>query len=339
MRTNCPICDTPGVGDWEMEFLVPDGWTNPTLNKILMCPGCGFIFYDNDKTQADYDVYYAERYGFDGNLHVEANLLRLDDMAALVTSIAKKNDLIVDFGGGREMYLTNKLNELGFAKARTVEVGDEMPTDIDVLVSSHVFEHIYDLRRIVGDLVNTLAPDGKMVIEVPDEWQETVLPNPVPILDYHQKHVNHFAPFMLDFLMGTFGLQRTYQHSEALDWYYGAFYRAVYERDVARKIYTRSRRMIGAAVAEKLELLDKVKGPVVVWGCGDFCLHMLAKVKLDVVYYVDRDPAFRGATIGGVPVRENVNSDHTIVVMAQNQKSGILHCIEQEGITNEVIVI
>ena len=46
-----------------------------------------------------------------------------------------------------------------------------------------------------------------------------------------------------------------------------------------------------------------------------------------------------GATIGGVPVRDAVESGEPIVVIAQNQATGILKRIEREGLTNEVIVV
>jgi len=341
MRKTCPECGSPErLEDWTMDFLVPDGWTLPTTNTVCMCKACGLTYYDNDATQADYDTYYRERYGFDGNLHQEANLTRLDELVALVAGFANKEDLIIDFGGGREAYLTTQLNKLGFANARTVEVGAEMPKNIDVLISSHVFEHLYNLREIVGGLVSALSKDGKFVVEVPDEWMEVVLPDPVPILDYHQKHINHFAPYMLDALMDSFGWQRTYQHGGPTPWYFGYHYRAVYEKDVARKMYYRSMMRVNVLVNAKLaKIQQEVHGQVVVWGCGDYCLHMLTKIKLDIAYFVDRDPAFRGATIGGVPVLETVITDHPIVIMAQNQQSGILHCIEQEGIKNAVIVI
>jgi hypothetical protein len=68
-------------------------------------------------------------------------------------------------------------------------------------------------------------------------------------------------------------------------------------------------------------------------------MHLLTKVKLDVVYYVDNDPAFEGATIGGVPVLDAVTSGEPIVIMAQNQATALLKRIQDLGLTNEVIVI
>jgi SAM-dependent methyltransferase len=340
MRNKCPMCKSPERygGVWKMQYLVPDGWSLPTESTVYLCMKCGLVYYDNDATQADYDKYYKERYGYDGNLHNESNFHRLDELVQLVTEITDKYALIVDFGGG-EGYLTNKLNEMGYARAVTVNVGEPLPDDIDVIVASHVFEHLYDVRGIVGKLSHALKSSGKFVVEVPDEYLEPTLPNPVPILDYHQKHINHFAPYVLDDLMTIFGWHRTYHHSAPTPWYFGYHYRAVYELNPALEMYLKSMLAVKDMVAAKVEKLKQVVGPVIVWGCGDYALHMLTKVKLDVAYYVDRDPAFIGATIGGVPVTQMVTSGEPIVIMAQNQQSGILHCIEQEGLKNRVIVI
>jgi len=62
-------------------------------------------------------------------------------------------------------------------------------------------------------------------------------------------------------------------------------------------------------------------------------------VNLDIVYFVDNDPAFQGATIGGIPVLDAVHSGEPIVVMAQNQATALLKRIEDLGLKNEVIVI
>ena len=64
MRKTCPICSNEPVMAFQHEFAVPTGWTLPEVNYVKLCSFCGFIWYDNDRTQADYDRYYLERYGY-----------------------------------------------------------------------------------------------------------------------------------------------------------------------------------------------------------------------------------------------------------------------------------
>jgi FlaA1/EpsC-like NDP-sugar epimerase len=113
-------------------------------------------------------------------------------------------------------------------------------------------------------------------------------------------------------------------------------------------LYLRSREAVKIRTYQKLEKLRAIGDrPVIIWGCGDLCLHMLTKVKLNVVYYVDNDPAFKGATIDGVHVFGSVllnfetgkYDPYPIVIIAQNQASGILKRISELGLRNEVIVV
>jgi hypothetical protein len=188
-------------------------------------------------------------------------------------------------------------------------------------------------------LVNHLSYKGTLLIEIPSAYEMPEIDPPMPILDYHQKHVNHFTPFVLDRLFERYGFNRIYTHSGSTPCYFGWHYRVVYKKHVPLSLYERSREAVKIRTYQKLEKLRKVEGSVIVWGCGDLCLHMLTKVNLDVVYYVDNDPAFRGAAIDGVPVLDAVWTSHPIVIIAQNQATGILKKIKDLQLPNEVILI
>jgi len=343
MRNECPLCgSTKRRDDWQMDFIVPDGWPNPTVNTVCLCLDCGMIYYDNDMTQADYDQYYRQYYGYDGNEHSENNLLRLDELAKLAAEHVDKDALIVDFGGA-DGYLTKLLNERGYYKAFTIEVGQELPYNIDLIISAQTLEHLYDLRPMVENLISHLSYKGQLLIEIPDGYMMPYIDPPMPILDYHQKHVNHFIPAVLDKLFEQYGFTRTYTHSGSTPCYFGHHYRVVYKRYVPEVIYNASKMLIhDRTEAKRVKLEALGDRPVIVWGCGDLCLHMLTKVKLNVVYYVDNDPAFKGATIGGKHVLNDVvpiDDFIPIVIIAQNQATGILKRIKDLGLRNEVIVI
>jgi len=340
-RLSCPICgSTDRLDDWKMQFLVPDGVPNPTENTICLCLGCGFTYYDNDMTQAGYDEYYRKYYGYDGNEHSEMNLQRLDELAALAAQYAEPDWNIVDFGGA-DGYLAGKLREMGY-NASSVEVGDDLPSHVDLLISAQTLEHIYDLRAYMDKLVGCLSYRGMFLIEIPSclEMPYITEPAPMPILDYHQKHVNHFLPFVLDKLFRQYDFERVYTHSGSTPCYFGYHYRAVYRRWVPEMIYNMSKQVIHDRTEAKLvkmrELGDR---PVIVWGCGDLCLHLLARHWLNVQYFVDNDPAFMLANINGRHVYDQVVDDLPIVIIAQNQATGILKRIKSLGLKNEVIVI
>jgi hypothetical protein len=300
------------------------------------------IYYDNDMTQAQYDEYYRLYYGYDGNEHSEMNLQRLDELAELAAEQVDKDALIVDFGGA-DGYLTKRLNELGYYKAFTVEVGQELPDNIDLLISAQTLEHLYDLRPMIDNLVSHLSYKGQLLIEIPDGYMMPYIEPPMPILDYHQKHVNHLIPAVLDKLFERYEFTRTYTHSGSTPCYFGHHYRVIYRRYVPEVIYNMSKMLIhDRTEAKRVKLEALGDRPVIVWGCGDLCLHMLTKVKLNVQYFVDNDPAFKGAVIDGVPVVDNtwwIAPKMPIVIIAQNQATGILKRIRELGLKNEVIIV
>jgi hypothetical protein len=251
---------------------------------------------------------------------------------------ANVDDRIVDFGGG-DGYIERRLREMGYNDVHTVNVGDKIPHGVGLLVMAEVLEHIYEVRGTVTYLMGHLKKNGKILIELPDARRMVRTIDSAPLLDYQQKHVNHFTPEIVNLLFSSFGYFPLKTETRHVQGHTAYIYRAIYERlDVNH--YETSHMMTQARLAgmrEKLERLGDAR--VVVWGCGDIAMHMLSLVRLNVAHYVDIDPAYRGATIGGVPVFDHVESDDPIVVIAQGQRDGILAMIAAQGLKNEVIVI
>jgi SAM-dependent methyltransferase len=344
-RLKCPICDYPHRAmKWQLDFLVPDGWTLPGHNTVCQCNDCGFVYYDNEATQPDYDRYYSERYGFNGSLDNRVGIERLNELALLAaSSVSDKGACIIDFGGG-DGHVERRLVEMGYINADTANVGYEFVGQIDLLIMANVLEHIYDLKPTLQGLIDRLKPGGKILIEIPEA--RGMLQAPMPMLDYHNKHPNHFTAWACDDLFSRFGLRPEWSDTPQCLYQGHALYRALYSADGDPSInipdsgvYEDSRRRVMATVADRLEKLDQVKEPVIVWGCGDYCLHLFTKVMPKVISFVDLDPAFRGATIKGIPVLDHVTGNTPILVIAQGQQTAILKSINDLGLKNKVIVI
>jgi predicted dehydrogenase len=65
----------------------------------------------------------------------------------------------------------------------------------------------------------------------------------------------------------------------------------------------------------------------------------LASHDIDVVNYIDNDPAMRGQTYKGKPIVERPDNDAPIVIMAQGQRSLLVENIRKMGISNEIVQI
>lgn len=191
MRT-CPICNSSKrIRLWRSDFLVPDGWKRPKYIDWFKCD-CGMIYGDNpDVTQADYDWYYINKYGY--NVADEECRSRLLNRAGLVVKNAPVNAKILDFGGG-DSGLTRFIDNLDYTDSFSlynVGCGDELPKGMDIIVAEHVLEHIYDLNDAMKKITESLKAGGVLIVDVPDAAGISFELNKfTPILDYTQVHIS-----------------------------------------------------------------------------------------------------------------------------------------------------
>ena len=333
---NCPVCNgNKRSGEWRSEFLVPDGWTLPSYLDWFMC-SCGMIYADNaDITQADYDRYYVERYGY--GVEDPEQERRIHERARLIDTLTHSKDIrVVDFGGG-ESGLCALLKERGFNDLHTIGVGDTMPDNIDLLIAEHVLEHVYDMPEVMAKFAN-VKPGGLLIVDIPDSTAIAYnAPVQMPMLDYHQKHINHFALRDILRLMYSHGFEylTSFQYSER----YVSDLCIIFSK-TAGSTYDIAKSTVKRNINERLEKLRALGDtPVIVYGFGDIAAHCFTRVMPNVVYFVDDDPAFKGATVRGIEVRQSVISSEPIVVICQSQKAVVLNRIKELGLENEVIVI
>jgi len=338
MRPYCPICNHSKRRDsWTLSFRIPDGWTLPAHNTVCLCQTCGMIWYDNDATQADYDTYYATKY-CDYGLDTPEHHMRQEGIVEAVFWRFPRTARIADFRGGLG-YVGKRLRALGYQDVVPWNVGDAEPVCVDLIIASHVLEHVYDLRETVEAFARALVPDGCVLAEVPDALRYATLQAP-PLLDYQTQHINHFTPFCLDYLFARGGFSCIGRQSVQFQQYTN--YRALYRCDHHLTPYTESRRTIRANMGRRIAALQRIAEPVIVYGCADTTWYLLDKVPgLPVAYYVDENTAAYppGSTIGGVPVQQAVTSAHPILVLAAGQRAAILAKIRAAGLKNEIIQV
>jgi hypothetical protein len=331
----CPVCksETRQVV-WRSDFVVPDGWTKPPYLDWNKCE-CGMIYGDNpDVTQEDYDTYYKERYGY-GVVDDDVKY-RLAKRASYIRDHFKRASRIVDFGGG-ESGLKMLLNNIGFQDVTTYGVGDLMPPLADCIIAEHVLEHIYDLESAMTLITNSLKDNGGLIIDIPDAGRMAFdLPAEMPILDYTQVHINHFRINDMLRLCERFGFELFETET-----YFERFVRSrMFVFYKSADIAGASKTHVITNMATKIEALKELGDKeVILWGAGDIALHCLAHVKPNIQYFVSNDPAFKDATILGLPVKERPDTDHPILIIAQTSKKKLIENIKAMGVTNELIEI
>src|SRR3972149_3527016 len=121
MARNCPICTEASRHKvFTMDYQTPDNWTLPYQIAWFTCAECGMIFGDCENTQADFDRYYRERYGYGVNNPTNTERLKQDAILLLKYS---PDIRVVDFGGSGDdgtSVLTETMKENGFTDARCI---------------------------------------------------------------------------------------------------------------------------------------------------------------------------------------------------------------------------
>jgi SAM-dependent methyltransferase len=331
---NCPVCQLPNRKElWTMEYQIPDGWPVPNFITWFECTDCGMIFGDGDISQAMLDKYYSEFYGYGVDL-VDGNIGRLQTIADDLAKDTQKDARIVDFGSGDGWFI-KRLKELGFTDTHNIHVNNELPKDADVILASHVLEHIYELPEAMEKIMASLKPDGLLIVDGPDtmgilqEWR-------MPMMDYNTKHINHFTiQHYLD-LGRQYGLTATRidRYKLAGAWSYKIYFRNGYDLGEAcqDKVQANIARIV-------MDLQNWKHRPVNIWGMGDITWHVLSMVDLDVVDYIDNDPAYRGRTYNGKPVMEKPDNDHPILILAQGQRELLIDNILKLHLKNRIVEI
>ncbi len=206
---------------------------------MYSCGACGMGYSDDGVTQAALDAYYAEmgKYGDLGvyaggdaaGLDTEApwELARARTLAGFVAALAPANARVMDLGcsTGTLMAL---LAEHGFTTisgieplpsavciardARGLDVAEGWITTIardgayDVVVLSHVLEHVLEIHQALSLIHEALAPGGLLIVEVPDSHRFHQYLH-IPYQDFNTEHINHFSPTILSALIESAGYE------------------------------------------------------------------------------------------------------------------------------------
>jgi 2-polyprenyl-3-methyl-5-hydroxy-6-metoxy-1,4-benzoquinol methylase len=387
----CPVCGLPEVRRWHHQrFALPAGHPLPPAFDVVACAACDFLYADTAADAAAYDRYYADysKYadqgtstGGGGDARDQA---RID---ATVREIARHlpahSAYIVDIGcanGG----LLGALRSQGYERLLGIDPAPECVANVirlfglparqgwlgalptldqpaDLVVLSHVLEHVLDLGDAVIRTRGLLAPSGLVYVEVPDatRYAECLV---APFQDFNTEHINHFNPASLANLMAAHGFETVAEGTKTLDAAGGAPYPACFgffrraatpgqptqwRRDpqffpAIQRYIERSAAML-AAIDAKLAAV--ARDPVIVWGAGQLTLKLLVETRLgdaEIVAFTDGNPLHHGKTLRGRPIvapeRLHELPPHPIIVGSLMHHAAIERRIRQElALPNPVV--
>jgi SAM-dependent methyltransferase len=233
----------------------------------------------------------------------------------------------------------------------------------DLVVLSHVLEHIIDVQAAVAGLQSLVKPGGLVYIEVPDaaRYHEHLV---APFHDFNTEHINHFSGPLLTRLMGSVGFVARTPGTKTvmcspIDPYPAVF--GLFEQDPSRAIVVNEPdSTLGTAIRQYVtdsgSLLDAMSahlratvrdGPVIVWGAGQLAMKLLAgPLKgTKIAAIVDSSSDKWGGKFGEVPVvgpeqlDALVEPDVPVLVASLHHQDSIVATIEAAFPARKIVTL
>jgi SAM-dependent methyltransferase len=257
----CPACQADGFTVLHTQRLtLPDQFDLPESFDLVSCRSCGMVYSDVDYTGEQLQAYYSsDTYEFGSQLTDErlraeppSSPADHDRLAWLSTYVSDnfldKTTRILDIGCASGLLLA-LLRQEGFSSVQGIDPSAQavrnaqrygldartgslecLPGDLgefDLVIMSHVLEHVLHTPTVLAQVTNLLAPGGQVYIEVPDasRYGEYLVE---PFNEINLEHINHFSLGHLSALLAAQGYRRVSvgQREFALttDWPYPAIY-------------------------------------------------------------------------------------------------------------------
>ncbi len=382
----CPVCNSGQAKlVHKVQFVLFDNHPMSGGYNLVQCERCLFIYADTHVTQQELDIYYKELSKYEdknigtGGGYNKNDKDRLLKTAEFISSqLADKNARIIDLGcanGGllKELKMLGFNNLVGLDPSLTCveitknEVGceayqmslfniDESLGKFDLVILSHVLEHLLDLTSTIEKL-NHLLKDGSLLyVECPNASNYNKVIH-APLQEFNTEHINHFTEISFENLFGLHGYQKIFTGDKIMkiasdqDYHgvYGIFkkaagvsdYRLKPDTEIIDSIsdYINKSEQIFEAILDNFTGLDPSE-PIALYGIGQFAFKLLSRLGLrnyNQVKLFDNNALNVGKKIQGVEIlpgkkiiSEYQKAPFTIVITSLIYENGIRKQIEEE---------
>ncbi|WP_295456428.1 class I SAM-dependent methyltransferase [uncultured Thiodictyon sp.] len=334
-----------------MQFTLPEASPLPRQYAVVVCARCGSGFADSDAQATTYDTYYrsfskyADPAVATGGGEAPADLQRLEQLATDLSRQLPRHARILDVGCGNGGLL-KRLRLLGFqeltgfdpspictarihADAMNAEsitlplerswwhARNESPFDLIVL--SHVLEHLFDVKAALQSLIALLSPGGKVYIEVPDPTRYDTHAF-LPLYFFDTEHINHLGPASFAFLADQLKLSLTASGPKTIRLPNGANYPALFcfleaggltDLITTESLYGPLQDYVEQSIQRlaplRMRILSLVGDdtPFVLWGAGSLAQRLIAEhwfPRHSLLAVVDRDSKKHGLQFAGTTI-------------------------------------
>ncbi|TRV11694.1 MAG: class I SAM-dependent methyltransferase [Microcystis wesenbergii Mw_MB_S_20031200_S109] len=386
---NCPICqEENGEILYAQNFVLPEGHPLSNGYDILCCDRCGFVYADTTVSQKDYDIFYTKLSKYEdkktatGGGESPYDAARLQKTAECIAEfLPDKSVRILDIGcanGG----LLGYLKKLGYNNlcgldpspicAETTKqkydietyTGSmfELPDSFgvfDVIILSHVLEHIQDVSSALTNLKDILDKNGILYAEVPDAKRYLNF-YVSPFHYFDTEHINHFSLKFLEKLLMLANFTIIGRGEKEFELHSGTIYPAIWvmarlfnrkiplnldlDSELCNNIIKYLKHSEEDFDTQAIDELVLNCEKIIVWGIGSSTMRLLANSTLsqaNIIAFVDSNPKYWGEYLMDKPIistEELKKKTETILITSKIYRQEILTQIVNElNLKNKVV--
>lgn len=230
---------------------------------------------------------------------------------------------ILNYGSGntcyKDMFCTNVTID-------NYDVGDghDNKRNYDLLLISHVLEHVYDLNKFLDKIKNNINSNGIVYIEVPNSEKYDLMQYDVPMQEINIEHINFFSKHSLAKLMILNNFTPICIEDDVFEIKNNTHYHVI------RSMFRLNTENIGfdKYLMDGQHKLDKIKSfflklpqtKIYLYGAGAFTCKIIREFKSNIIGIVDDNPSYLGKCIAGINVinydtfKAIVNENDTILI-------------------------
>lgn len=383
----CPICFTDQVEVLhKQKFTIPENVPLPEEYDIVCCSVCCFVYADTPNNQLQYEHYYAFHSKYQHEVPSSEDERRYTSVTNYLINFLKPQDKILDIGcsngellkhlyhrGYRQLsgidpspICIKHVNEQGLngLELTLSNLKDNFETigQHDVIILSHVMEHLVNPSEMMLAMKNLLHKDGLAYIEVPDASKY----HAHFFKSFHYfdvEHINHFDQDSLKNLAYQAGFEmmdighKTISVSQTVE--IPAVYILLKNSLVHSKPSLIKSDNLKNAMTYYIQLsnekqdhdtikqLAESQQPIILWGVGSYTQTLLQNSQLkdcNIVSIVDRDPKKQGLTIIDKSIQapdallKNKHSNAAILIASIPFAKEITQEILSMGLENQILI-
>ena len=358
----CPICSSD-----RRDLL----YKTPTGQEILSCVDCGFVFSDNTPIvdYAAHSMYICaatyppktEHYERIVQNCLDSGITRNASVLDVGCALGNQMQKFLEAGFASVSGISISPEEVEQCRSRGLEAGVQNVEDhpvghrqFDLVILSHVLEHIPEPVPFLRALRRWVKPTGSLYVEVPNAIHYADYFTSI-CQGYNNEHINHFDDGHLADALVRSGFQACVWdsyiahdgHPYPCTWRlatrvtHGPQLRVAIERYTDRL----NIQMEQVHTAIWRNGLDSHRGRVAIWGAGQTAHLLLSGIlgSYPIAAATDTNPAYHGQSLRDCiivsPEEFHPDSDTPIVVCSQLSQKAIVNRIKELGLTNRLITL